>query len=1057
MPCGRQRWCCLLLLMAWTWSRSNCGFSSVAQPRHWAWQWWESMGSPKWVCSPMIDQSERAFRLLCRRYGVHLAYTPMLHAEPFAVDESYRKTYFDAWTPVDGEEDRPLIAQVGGDDPKTMLQAAHHLEPYVDAIDVNFGCPTEDARKGGHQTHSPRCRRYGAYLLRDTARVTRIVGTLASGLRKVPVTAKIRLLPERRASIDLALAIEESGAAALCVHGRTLAQRPKYAEKHGVESLAPDWDAIAEIAKVVKIPVIANGGIESRTDALRCLSQTGCAAVMSAEALLEKPDLFVEDEEPAIPRMLRLSREFLDLAERHPSPLKYPPTKSHLFKILHRLIGVDQAVARRKAAAGEPLTERETLKLALMCCPVSDFHAIRNALDHMEEKAADHLLGTSWYRRWRPEEKGRDGNNGKNKSNCTLPEFSPHCQTRIRFFRNDLVDYCIPIQASAARRLLVPMGCGRAQCKRSFRLTPLFCRCGLEFCSEACFVSAWHNEHQLSCPFAAQIKEGLKASSERSGTGQLVALALSKTRPEVIDKSLPVEVATVNGTATPPTAPAAKANSSGSSRPGTSARGNMMLAQIDRWRRESAESFETVGDPIGNGSYGFVSKVRFKKTGEIFAMKSIPKDKIREQHMQGYLRREVQTQMQLAHPCIVQLHYYFEDQHNVLLLLEYANGGALFSYVRSRGHLPEPEAARYFANVALALAHLHRYHIVHRDLKPENILLCGDSPKKAKLADFGWCAELSESQERLTFCGTFDYLSPEMLENEPHDKGVDLWAAGVLVFEMLTGRPPFQASSQVKLVNRIVKVDFQVPSSMPPLAADLVKSLLKRNPSERLDLKEAITHPWICLHVPGTSLELSQSCSEISALKQVEPLRSRHDMQEAKVKELEMDSPPRRKEPAPAAGGQTEASENPNTISPASTVSVPQPRAGYSDARSQDSSVSPASTVQVTSRPKPSVMPWSEGKTPTDRGSKDDSSSCTPTPKEAVSNLDFGLDGKDSRAGSKDSNSAPDSSLKWHETETFAKLREWVKTGPVAKAAELNNQLDLTLGQVSPAKSVRRW
>mmetsp|Transcript_5708 Transcript_5708/g.9746 ORF Transcript_5708/g.9746 Transcript_5708/m.9746 type:complete len:654 (+) Transcript_5708:37-1998(+) len=588
------------------------------------------------------------------------------------------------------------------------------------------------------------------------------------------------------------------------------------------------------------------------------------------------------------------------------------------------------------------------------------------------------------------------------------------------------------------------MGCGRAQCKRSFRLTPLFCRCGLEFCSEACFVSAWHNEHQLSCPFAAQIKEGLqKASSERSGTGQLVALALSKTRPEVIDKSLPVEVATVNGTATPPTAPAAKANSSGSSHPGTSARGNMMLAQIERWRRESADSFETVGDPIGNGSYGFVSKVRFKKTGEIFAMKSIPKDKIREQHMQGYLRREVQTQMQLAHPCIVQLHYYFEDQHNVLLLLEYASGGALFSYVRSRGHLPEPEAARYFANVALALAHLHRYQIVHRDLKPENILLCGDSPKKAKLADFGWCAELSESQERLTFCGTFDYLSPEMLENEPHDKGVDLWAAGVLVFEMLTGRPPFQASSQVKLVNRIVKVDFQVPSSMPPLAAELVKSLLKRNPSERLDLKEAISHPWICLHVPGASLELSQSCSEISALKQVEPLRPRHDTQDAKVKELEMDSPPRRKEPTPAHaghGGHIEASENPNTVSPASTVSVPQPRAGYSDARSQDSSVSPASTVQVASRPKPSVMPWSK---------EDTSNSCTPTPKEAVNNLDFGLDGKDSRSGSKDSNSAPESSLKWHETETFAKLREWVKTGPVAKAPDL-------LSQSYPAQGSRK-
>eukprot|EP00434_Breviolum_minutum_P040825 symbB.v1.2.036296.t1/scaffold5092.1/size31036/1 len=237
----------VLLLMAFgifgsSWRQ---GFSSIAQrPKSRpAWEWWESLGSPKWVCSPMIDQSERAFRILCRRYGVHLAYTPMIHAEPFAADDTFRKTYFDAWTPADNEEDRPLIAQLGGDDPKVMLQAAKHLEPHVDAIDVNFGCPTEDARKGGHQSHSPRCRRYGAYLLRDTKRVTRIVGTLASSLR-VPVTAKIRLLPDRRDSIDLALAIEEHGAAALCVHGRTVDQRPKYAEKHGIESLAPDWDAL---------------------------------------------------------------------------------------------------------------------------------------------------------------------------------------------------------------------------------------------------------------------------------------------------------------------------------------------------------------------------------------------------------------------------------------------------------------------------------------------------------------------------------------------------------------------------------------------------------------------------------------------------------------------------------------------------------------------------------------------------------------------------------------------------------------------------------------------
>merc|ERR1719401_446728 len=127
----------------------------------------------------MVDQSERAFRMLCRRRGVDLAYTPMIHAEPFVADESFRRTYFDAWnSATDGGiqgADRPLIAQLGGDDPRTMLRAARILEPYVDAVDVNFGCPTEDARIGGHSSQSPRCRRYGAFLLNDVPLMQRIV------------------------------------------------------------------------------------------------------------------------------------------------------------------------------------------------------------------------------------------------------------------------------------------------------------------------------------------------------------------------------------------------------------------------------------------------------------------------------------------------------------------------------------------------------------------------------------------------------------------------------------------------------------------------------------------------------------------------------------------------------------------------------------------------------------------------------------------------------------------------------------------------------------------
>lgn len=562
------------------------------------------------------------------------------------------------------------------------------------------------------------------------------------------------------------------------------------------------------------------------------------------------------------------------------------------------------------------------------------------------------------------------------------------------------------------------MGCGRAQCKRTFRGTPLFCRCGLEFCSEACFVSAWHAEHQYCCPHAATIKEGLKTRTERSGTGQLVALALTKTRPEkeVQEAEQREQVPERRRTSTEASTDERTNKSAGIAR-----RKSTLMASIQRWRSEGLESFE-LGEKIGNGSSGEVTKVRYKKTNEIFAMKSVPKQKVQEQGMQAYLMREVQIQMQLAHPCIVQLHYYFEDQHNVLLLLEYANGGSLFSLLRSSGQLAEADAARYFVDVALALCHLHSHTIVHRDLKPENILMCGTSPMKAKLADFGWCAEL-QKDARTTFCGTWDYLSPEMVENQPHDSGVDIWAIGILLFEMLTGRAPFAASSQVKVVNRIINVDLQVPSSVPPLAADLMQKLIKRLPHERLGLKDALKSPWVLLHAPTSSFDLTQTYEGLKGLE------AEKRMPERGAKELQVDSPRRRTE----ASGKTE-------VSPASTVMVPAVQAVTDGGRSEGAgsqsqeSVSPASTVQVAaSRPKPSVMPWSEAQTPTE-GEHQDAGNVASAAMPSASpqrrgGYGFGLEAKEeSRAGSKDSSSSrPAESPKWHETDTYAAIRQWMR------------------------------
>lgn len=350
----------------------------------------------------------------------------------------------------------------------------------------------------------------------------------------------------------------------------------------------------------------------------------------------------------------------------------------------------------------------------------------------------------------------------------------------------------------------------------------------MEFCSEACFIPEWYAEHCRACPHADSIKREVaekqeNAISAKGGAALLVATALSHSKP-------PSET-----TPQPP-----------------------------KKLRYVLSDFQSVGAPLGGGSYGKVTKVVHKRTSEVFAMKVIPKQKVVEHQMEDYLAREVKTQLSLQHPNILKLLYYFEDAEEVHLLLEFASGGSLFGVLKRSGRLAEEVAARYYTDVAMALDHLHNKGVVHRDLKPENILMCeGDV---AKLADFGWCAELEKGgAPRRTFCGTWDYLSPEMVNSEPHDHCVDIWAIGVLNYEMLTSRSPFAASSQVKALMRITKVDLQIPDYVSILASDLIRKLLVKEPADRLRLEKSIEHPWVKQFIPDVSARLSESIAKNAA------------------------------------------------------------------------------------------------------------------------------------------------------------------------------------------------
>lgn len=275
-------------------------------------EFFQSIGSPRFICAPMVDQSELAFRMLTRTYGVELAYTPMFHSRLFSEDAKYRKRQFTTCP-----QDRPLFVQFCGDDPEVLVSAAKHVEDQCDAVDINCGCPQGIARKG----------HYGAFLLSEGDLLTNIARRMDREL-KVPVTFKIRLLSKDdrdqrlQETLNLASSLQAAGCSVITLHGRTK-------EMKGQMVRECDWDAIRAMKQRLHIPVFANGGIENLADAQRCLDVTGANAVMSSEALLETPSLFsgrqiLQDQ---------LVEEYLQKVKIYETDRKC--VKAHLFRFLY--------------------------------------------------------------------------------------------------------------------------------------------------------------------------------------------------------------------------------------------------------------------------------------------------------------------------------------------------------------------------------------------------------------------------------------------------------------------------------------------------------------------------------------------------------------------------------------------------------------------------------------------------------------------------------------------------------------------------------------------------